>query len=181
MKIGVISDTHDRLPTFRRALQLFARLEVAAVFHAGDLVAPFAAKLLTPEARLLRPAMFPGSVHVIYGNNDGERDGLKKILPQIADGPLRVTLDTPGCGNGKTTVAMAHFIEWFKPADLAGADVVISGHDHTPAILTRPAGDREVLFINPGECCGWVNDRCTVALMDLSGPKPTAELIDVKA
>lgn len=180
MKIGILSDTHDRLPTFRRALQLFARLQVDAVFHAGDLVAPFAAKLLTAEAGLLPPKLFPDRVHVIYGNNDGERDGLKNILPQITDGPLRVTLDTPGCGTGQTTVAMAHFIDWFKPADLAGADVVISGHDHTPSIQTRQAGGREVLFINPGECCGWVNERCTVALLDVSGLKPTAELIDVK-
>lgn len=180
MKIGILSDTHDRLPTFRRALQLFARLEVDAVFHAGDLIAPFAAKLLTADADILPPKLFPEHVHVIYGNNDGERDGLKKILPQIVDGPLRVTLDTPGCGSGTTTVAMAHFIDWFKPDDLAGADVVISGHDHTPSIQSRPDGDRDVLFINPGECCGWVNERCTVALLDLSGPSPKADLIDVK-
>lgn len=180
MKIGILSDTHDRLPTFRRALQLFARLQVDAVFHAGDLVAPFAAKLLMAEADVLPAALFPGRVHVIYGNNDGERDGLQKILPQIVDGPLRVTLDTPGCGTGQTTIAMAHFIEWFKPADLVGANVVISGHNHTPAIETRQISDREVLFINPGECCGWVNGRCTVALLNLAGPKATAELIDVK-
>lgn len=180
MKIGILSDTHDRLPTFRRALQLFARLEVGAVFHAGDLIAPFAAKLLTPEAKLLPPAMFPDHVHVIYGNNDGERDGLKKILPQIVDGPLRIDLDTPGCGTGKTTVAMAHYLDWFKPDDLAGADVVVSGHDHTPGIESRPVDGRDVLFINPGECCGWVNDRCTIALLDVSGHQPTAELIDVK-
>jgi len=23
------------------------------------------------------------------------------------------------------------------------------------------------LYLNPGECCGWVNDRCTVAVLDL--------------
>ncbi|MEL7089213.1 MAG: metallophosphoesterase family protein, partial [Planctomycetota bacterium] len=99
-------------------------------------------------------------------------------LPQIADGPLRVTLDTP---HGPKTVVMAHFIEWFKPADLAGADVVISGHDHTPNIQAKSAGGREVLFINPGECCGWVHDRCTVAVLDLSASRPTAELVEVHA
>ena len=61
-----------------------------------------------------------------------------------------------------------------------GADVVVSGHDHAPKIEARQAGDREVLFINPGECCGWVNDRCTAALLDLSGPDPTAEIIDIR-
>jgi predicted phosphodiesterase len=191
MKVGILSDTHDRLPTFRRALELFRRFDVEAVFHAGDLVAPFAAKLLTAEDGPLPPSLCsPGSerVHVIYGNNDGEREGLKKVLPQIADGPLRVTLPPPPETTpprerdaGKpTVVAMAHFFEWFAPADLAGADVVISGHDHTPAIQTREVGGRNVLLINPGECCGWVTGRCTVALLEIDGQGPRAELIDVQ-
>ena len=86
MKIGVISDSHDRLPTLRRAVDLFKRLEVEAILHAGDLVAPFAAQLLQPK----NVGDIP--VHVIYGNNDGEREGLKKTLPQIIDGPVRLEL-----------------------------------------------------------------------------------------
>jgi len=31
--------------------------------------------------------------------------------------------------------------------------------------------------VNPGECCGWVNDRCTVALLDLD--TVSAKVIDV--
>lgn len=181
MKIGILSDTHDRLPTFRRALELFRRLEVDAVFHAGDLIAPFAAKLLTPDTDgggILPKGLFPQHVHVIYGNNDGERDGLKKVLPQIADGPLRATLE-PDRGE-PVNVAMAHFFEWFEPKDLAGADVVISGHDHQPKIEAREVGGRSVLLINPGECCGWVTGRCTVALLELGGNRPEAQLIDVQ-
>ena len=48
MKIGVISDTHDRLPTARRALSMFKRMNVEAILHAGDYVAMFVAKLLVP-------------------------------------------------------------------------------------------------------------------------------------
>jgi predicted phosphodiesterase len=48
MKIGVMSDTHDRLPTFRRAVAMFERMKVEALFHAGDLIAPFAAKVIAP-------------------------------------------------------------------------------------------------------------------------------------
>ena len=178
MKIGILSDTHDRVPTFRRALELFRRLEVDAVFHAGDLVAPFAAKLLaaSPGGAGILPADTP--VHVIYGNNDGEREGLKKVLPQIEDGPLRTTLRDPG--GGETVVVMAHFIEWLKPADLAGADVVISGHDHQASIQKRAAGDREVLFVNPGECCGWVTGRCSAAVLEWGGSGWDAKLIDIQ-
>jgi len=159
MKVGVISDTHDRLPTFRRALQLFKRLQVEAIFHAGDFVAPFAAKLIAP-GELSVP------LYCVYGNNDGERKGLKAVLPNVQDGPLKVQL-------GGRTIVMEHFVDWLKPADIVGADVVITGHTHDVVNETRGS----TLFLNPGECCGWVNDRCTVALLDLE--TLTAEIIEV--
>jgi len=83
MKVGVISDTHDRLPTFRRAMQMFKRMNVEAVIHAGDYVAPFAAALITPD-------VLDVPLYCVYGNNDGEKAGLKKMLPNIVDGPLHV-------------------------------------------------------------------------------------------
>lgn len=159
MKIGVISDTHDRLTTFRRAIALFRRLEVAAIFHAGDYVAPFAAKLIAPDA-LSTP------VYCVYGNNDGERAGLKSILPGIKDGPLTVTL-------GGRRIVMHHFIDWLKPADISPADIVISGHTHNVVNEVKEGK----LLLNPGECCGWVTDRATVALLDLQQLK--AEIIEV--
>jgi uncharacterized protein len=159
MKIGIISDTHDRLPTFRRAVAMFKRLQVQAVFHAGDLVAPFAAKLIAPDALDI-------PLYCVYGNNDGEKAGLKKLLPGIVDGPMRVAV-------GGKTIVMHHFIDWLKPADWVGADVVITGHTHEVVNETRDG----VLFLNPGECCGWVNDRCTVMLLDLETMK--ADVVDL--
>ena len=162
MKIGIISDTHDRLPTMRRGLELLKQQNVDAVLHAGDYVAPFAAKLLVdPE---IAPTEAP--LYCIYGNNDGEREGLKKTLPQIQDGPLRVEL-------GGKTIVMHHWIDWFKPEDLAGADVVIYGHNHEP----RNEMQDGVLYLNPGECCGWLHDRCTVAILETE--TLDAEILDV--
>ena len=159
MKIGVICDTHDRLPTFQRAIAMFRRLKVDAVFHAGDYVAPFAARLMAPNALSI-------PTYCIFGNNDGERAGLKKILPHLVDGPLIVTL-------GGKTIAMHHFLDWFDNNTLAKADIVISGHDHTPLIETRDGK----LFVNPGECCGWLTDKCTVALVDTDDM--SAQLIEI--
>lgn len=159
MKIGVMADTHDRLPTFRRAITLYQRLKVEAIFHAGDFIAPFAAKLIAPEV-LTTP------LHCVYGNNDGERKGLKAVLPGIIEGPLTVKL-------GGRTIVMHHFIDWLKPADYATADVIITGHTHEVVNATKDGK----LFLNPGECCGWLHDRCTVALLDLATMK--AEIVQV--
>jgi len=165
MKVGVISDTHDRLPTFRRSLELFKRLGVGAILHAGDYVAPFAAKLLTPEHIGDIP------VHAVFGNNDGERAGLKKVLPQLMEGPLRVQI-------AGRQIVMHHFIDWMKPSDYAAADVVITGHTHGIINDKKPRPGGEQLLLNPGECCGWVNDRCTVAILDLT--TLSAEIVDVR-
>lgn len=159
MKLGIISDTHDRLPTFRRAIAMFERLKVDAILHAGDYIAPFAARIIAPEVLRI-------PLHCVYGNNDGERKGLKAVLPQIVDGPLKVKL-------GGRTIVMHHFIDWLKPADYADADIIITGHTHNIVNETKVGK----LFLNPGECCGWLTDRCTVALLDTETIK--AEIVDV--
>lgn len=159
MKIGVISDTHDRLPTFQRAVALFNRLQVDAIFHAGDYIAPFA-------GRLLRSEILSIPVYCVLGNNDGEKKGLKTVLPQLVDGSLTVKL-------GGRTIVMHHFIDWLKPSEIIPADLVITGHTHAIVNETRDGK----LFLNPGECCGWLTGRCTVALVDLTTLK--VDIVDV--
>ena len=51
--------------------------------------------------------------------------------------------------------------------------MVITGHTHEVVNDVRNG----VLFLNPGECCGWVNDRCTVMLLDLETMK--ADVVDL--
>ena len=149
MRIGILSDSHDRLPALQQAIALLKEQQVEAIFHAGDFVAPFAAKLLTSDALGGLP------LYCIYGNNDGERAGLKNVLPQVVDGPLQVELA------GKQLV-MHHFLGWLDEEDIADADVVITGHDHQ--LLIEQHDDK--LFINPGECCGWLTGRCTCVVLD---------------
>lgn len=159
MRIGIISDSHDRLPALKQALKLLANRNVEAILHAGDFVAPFAAKLIAPDALNV-------PLYAIYGNNDGERAGLKKVLPDLVDGPLKVEL-------GGKTLVMHHFLDWMQPSDYADADVVISGHDHTLNIEQRD----DKLFLNPGECCGWLTGRCTCAMLETDTMQ--TEVIDI--
>lgn len=157
MEIGVLSDTHDRLPAIDRAISLFQQRGVQAVIHAGDLVAPFAAR------RLLT---WTGRLYVVYGNNDGEREGLQRMLPQIQNGPLWIEAD------GKR-ILVHHYADWCDPADVEQADVVVTGHTHE---VVNERRDRK-LILNPGECCGWLSDRCTVAILNTD--TLSAEIVEV--
>jgi len=146
MRIGVLSDTHDRLPAIRAALERFSQLGLHPLIHPGDIVAPFAARVL---------ATWPGELYVTFGNNDGERAGLQKVLPQIQDGPLFISR------NGKT-ILVQHFIDWCRAEDVRKADVIITGHTHEFGVHEKDGR----LFLNPGECCGWVTGHCTIAVLD---------------
>lgn len=157
MRIGIISDTHDRLPTIHAALERFEQLGIDTLLHPGDIIAPFAARPL---------ADFPAALHVTYGNNDGERAGLKAVLPQIQDGPLFLELA------GKR-VLVHHFVDWCSPDDIERADLIVTGHTHQVAIDKRDGK----IFVNPGECCGWVTGRCTIATIDLDNDE--VELIEI--
>src|SRR5262245_57045181 len=157
MRFGVISDTHDRLPAIDRALRILKGRNVDAIIHPGDVIAPFAAKQLLA---------WTGPLHITYGNNDGERKGLKTILPQIQDGPLWVE----AAGN---VLLVHHFIDWCDPADISLSDVIVTGHTHEIVNEKR----QTKLFLNPGECCGWVYGKCTVAVLDTESG--SAEIIEV--
>ena len=151
MRIGVFGDTHDRLPCIREAIARFTQADVAVICHTGDIISPFAARLLAP------PNVPDGiGVHCVYGNNDGERAGLAQVLPGIVKGPLRLTL-------GGRVVVLHHDLAALDEPDLTGAEVVITGHTHE-VVNERRAGR---LILNPGECCGWLTGRCTAAILDL--------------
>ena len=66
--------------------------------------------------------------------------------------------------------------QWFWPLEhdmQVPGPFVISGHTHQ--IVNELKGGK--LFLNPGECCGWVTDRCTVAVLDLD--TMSAQIVDV--
>jgi len=58
MIVGIISDTHDRLPMIDEAVKRLNEMNVELVLHAGDYIAPFVAShfkpLKAPSDRSLR-------------------------------------------------------------------------------------------------------------------------------
>ena len=79
MKIGVFSDSHDHMTNIKKVTQLFLKEKVAKIVHFGDFIAPFIKNSMME--------LKDTSIEVlgVFGNNDGERSGILKILGQIMD------------------------------------------------------------------------------------------------
>jgi putative phosphoesterase len=148
MIIGIFSDTHDNLPKIKKAVRFFNKKKVDFVMHAGDFVAPFTIGIINKLT-----CDWAG----VFGNNDGEKTGLaRKSEGKIKQGPLRLKL-------GKRKITLVHDINTLKLKN-EQADLVIFGHSHKPEILKSA----RKLLVNPGECSGWLSDKSTVALADLT-------------
>lgn len=147
MKIGILSDTHDNIPKISKAVNFFRRKKVDLVLHAGDYIAPFS---LLPLQKLDCP--YRG----VLGNNDGEINGLlSKSKGKIKTGCIDLKLE------GRR-IALIH--DKKKINIKKKYDLVIFGHSHHPEIIKN----NDTLFLNPGECGGWLTGKSTVAIVDLS-------------
>ena len=155
MLVGIMSDSHDNVPNIRKALDVLERRGVEAIVHAGDFVAPFAVKAL---------AQFNGTIIAVFGNNDGEKDGIRKVLPSVAEPPLRVQI-------GGVRFVITHDLA--RLTDRGQCDVIVHGHTHDAEII---AG--EPLIINPGETGGWLRGKESVALLDTDAMR--CEIIDLE-
>jgi hypothetical protein len=54
-----------------------------------------------------------------------------------------------------------HSLETLSPQLEKDADIIIYGHTHEPKIQ-----ENGKLYINPGECGGWVNGISSIAILD---------------
>jgi len=147
MLAAVVADSHDNVPAIERAVEVIAQRGAQVLFHAGDFVAPFAAKAW---------AGFGGPVTAVFGNNDGERAGLRKVIPDLHDGPR--LFEAAG-----RRVLLSHREEDLTEDLLAQVDLVVTGHTHRSEIGKRG----EAVFVNPGEVGGWLTGRRTLALVNL--------------
>lgn len=160
MKIGIISDTHDNLDRVEQAMEIFQTRGVEEVIHCGDFVAPF--------VPLKMKAAGFSKIHAVYGNNDGELlmlNAVFKDTDSIQKQPAFITI-------AGVSIAVMH--EPMPPhvMDALPVDVVCYGHTHDAVVRNG-----KPVIINPGECCGWLRRRATVAILDSETIQ--AELIEL--
>jgi putative phosphoesterase len=154
VKIGLLADTHDRLPAIAALLEQFRAADVTMVMHAGDFCAPFA-------LRPFRDASMP--VLGVFGRNDGDREGLiasASALP--AGGELWESPHSFEIGGHK--ILLVHDIGDVQPRSLDAHEFVVHGCSHQAEMKDRGA----TLLINPGEGCGWLSGAPTAAILDLA-------------
>jgi putative phosphoesterase len=148
--IGVMSDSHDNVTMVRKAVALFKDAGCDLVLHAGDVVAPFTAREL---AELGCP------VKAVFGNCDGEKQGLEMALEKIGEikeAPLIFS-------HGGRQILLVHYHFSVATYTASGKyDVIIFGHTHKPAVQK----EGKTLLVNPGETGGWLTGKCTVSLLD---------------
>ncbi len=148
MKIGIISDTHDHRGYVRKAMEIFTTEGCSWILHAGDFVAPF----IIEDMR-----KFGGSFIGVFGNNDGEKEGLINSVSnfgQIEIPPYPFILD------GKKFLLMHKPIRMEENSK--EYQIIIYGHTHRRHVERK--GDS--LIINPGEACGWLFNEPSVAILD---------------
>ena len=153
MKIGLMSDTHDRLDAVETAIDFFNRQGVTDVLHAGDLVSP----LVVPKFSRLE-----AKLHYVWGNNEGDREFVRVRFGEIGVVPLG---DFAALELSRRRIALLHGTHEHIVDSLVKSglyDLVVRGHDHMAEVI-----EGKTLLVNPGEVCGYLSGHRTVALIDL--------------
>ena len=152
MRVGLMSDTHDRVPAVAELLKQMLAAGISMVLHAGDYCSPFVLKPFEDTHT---------SLAGVYGKNDGDQQGLATrahsgLGTELFDSPHSFEI-------GGQRLLMVHDIGDVQQRSIEGHSIVVHGGTHKQEMKTR--GD--TLIINPGEACGWLFGAPSAALLDL--------------
>jgi uncharacterized protein len=151
MRIGILSDTHDRLERTARAVELLRAEGAEALFHCGDLTGPEVV-----EACGVLPC------HFVFGNNDADCvPDLRRAIDEVKGVCLEWGGEVTLAGK-RIALTHGHMTREVRQLLAAWPDYLLSGHSHV-------AADRRVgptRRINPGAL--HQATEFTVALLDLA-------------
>jgi uncharacterized protein len=153
MRLGLLSDTHDRLDAIAALTARFVDSGVGVVLHAGDYVAPFSLKPIQDQ----NLAMIG-----VFGRNDGDHEGLRAMAMKGMGSEL---FESPHSFEllGKK-ILLVHDINDAVPRSIEQHDIVVHGGQHREELKSR--GD--TLIVSPGEASGWLYGSPTAAILDIA-------------
>ena len=143
MRIGLLSDTHDRVPAVRALLEQMIAGGVSLVMHAGDYCSPF-------------PLLG------VCGRTDGDRDALLAAA-STGFGAAELYESPHSFDLGGKSVLLVHDLADVHQRSVDGHEVIVHGFTHVSEMRAR--GDS--LLVNPGEGCGWLYGAPSGAILDL--------------
>lgn len=140
MRIAIMSDSHDNIWNVRRAIEMIEK-RAHCIIHCGDLISPFVLKEL---------CLFPGPIHLVSGNNDGEQH----LLTKYAGAQFRNVTHHGIIGRLKLEECLIGFTHYYPTArGLATMDqyaLVCYGHSHVHKMEEIEGR----VLLNPGEIMG---------------------------
>ena len=153
MKLYVFSDIHDNIWALDRALKILSP-ENSYLLFLGDFCAPFTLVQLAEG--------YSGPIHIIWGNNDGDR---WLLTQQASTFPhVKIHGEMAEFCLESYRVRASHYPEIAKQfAEAGGVDIVCYGHDHKLHDTVLESG---IILLNPGEIMGRFG-RSTFVEVDL--------------
>ena len=153
MNIGILSDTHNNTANIKKAVEFFNLRQVDMVCHAGDFSTVTSARYFS---KLKMPLI------AVFGNNDFNTYDLQKTIEpfgQINLAPYTFCIDNKN-------ILLTHYIFTEIPQNM---NYVIYGHTHKANVYKV----KNILFINPGEVCGYRYGTPSVAILNTDTDKAT--------
>jgi uncharacterized protein len=153
MLVGLISDSHDNLPMVDKAVEFLNKNKVGLVLHAGDFIAGF----VVPHLARLNCNLIG-----VFGNNDGDHELLKKRFSETQN--CHMHGDFASVSVEGFRIALLHGNTELIDSLVASGyfDAVVHGHTHVAGVEQHG----KTLSVNPGELCGYLSGKPTVAILD---------------
>lgn len=141
MKIGILSDTHDRMAGIDSAFEIFSEEAVEMIVHCGDWT-----NIETVRYFAWKAAKYGAPVRGVLGNNDKDAAAFlalaaEKVAFRLNTGILRFTVE-----DKTISVYHGHHKPTLKKLLLEDSNVLCLGHSH------KPRYDRidNKIILNPG-------------------------------
>ena len=156
MKVGLMADTHDRVPAIAELLKLMREGGATMVLHAGDYVSPLSLKPFEDLHMTLQG---------VFGRNDGDPQGL---LSRASAGLGLEIFESPHSFEvSGHQILLTHDIADVQKRSVKAHSVIVHGFTHQQSMKEQG----ESLVVNPGEACGWLYGTPGAALLDLDNKR----------